>query len=142
MSEFVVTNDNKLIKDDIVLPFKFDFDNTINFDYSEIYVKLEDNVNVLAKEDSVYHTWSLEVILPMYSDIFSIIGATTFNLSNFELFQDMKYMHGFNYNDIAQFIIKFNFETEEGNKAFGVVNDVIRKLKMKMKLDHIKEDFE
>lgn len=59
-----------------------------------------------------------------------------------ELFQDMRIMHGFTYNDVAQFVINFNMETEEGNQAFGVVNETLRQLKLNMKLDNLKHDFE
>ena len=82
-----------------------------------------------------------KVFTEEYSNIFKIEGATRMNLSNLELIDDMRAMHGFTYSDIAQFVIVFNMETEEGNKAFGVVNKVIKELKIQLKIQEIDKDF-
>ena len=62
-------------------------------------------------------------------------------MSNMEFFNDMRAMHGFTFNDLSQFVIIFNMETEEGNKAFGVVNKVIKELKIQLKLKELEWDF-
>jgi hypothetical protein len=83
----------------------------------------------------------LEADLPEYSNIFQIVGATRMNMSKMEVFNDMRAMHGFTFNDLSQFVIIFNMETEEGNKAFGVVNKVIKELKIQLKLKELEWDF-
>lgn len=141
MIDFSLTEDAKLKINGEVLPFIFDF-SMILYDPSKIYVKLDEEVVVEANEDLTYHTWTLEAKLPQYSNIFNITGVSGFNFSNMELFQDMRATHGFTYNHVAQFVINFNMETEEGKQAFGVVNETIRQLKLNMKLDNMKHDFE
>ena len=141
MIDVSLTEDAKLKVNGEVLPFIFDF-TMILYDPSKIYVKLDKNVEIDANEDLTNHTWVLEAKLPQYSNIFNITGASRYNFSNMELFQDMRLMHGFTYNDVAQFAINFNMETEEGNQAFGVVNETLRQIKLNMKLDNIKHDFE
>ena len=141
MIDFSLTEDAKLKINGEVLPFIFDF-SMILYGPSKIYVKLDKEVVVEANEDLTYHTWTLEAKLPQYSNIFNITGESRFNFSNMELFQDMRVMHGFTYNDVAQFVINFNMETEEGKQAFGVVNETLRQLKLNMKLDNMKHDFE
>ena len=83
----------------------------------------------------------LEADLPEYSNIFQIVGATRINMSSMEVFNDIRAMHGFTFNDLSQFVIIFNMETEEGNKAFGVVNKVIKELKIQLKLQELEWDF-
>lgn len=137
-----VTSDNKLMVDGKILPFTFDF--MMGFYLSggtQTYVKLDYTVNVKPTLDPVNHTYLLEAYLPEYSNIFKIVGSTRINMSNMELFNDMRIMRGFTYNNIAQFVIVFNMETVEGNKAFGIVNKVIKELKIQLKIKEIEGDF-
>lgn len=137
-----VTSDNKLMVDGKILPFTFDF--MMGFYLSggtQTYVKLDSTVNVKPTLDPVNHTYLLEAYLPEYSNIFKIVGSTRINMSNMELFNDMRIMRGFTYNNIAQFVIVFNMETVEGNKAFGIVNKVIKELKIQLKIKEIEGDF-
>lgn len=137
-----LTSDAKLMVDGKILPFTFDF--MMGFYLSggtQTYVKLDSTVGVNPTLDPVNHTYLLEAYLPEYSNIFKIVGATRMNMSNMELIDDMRAMHGFSYSDIAQFVIIFNMETEEGNKAFGVVNKVIKELKIQLKIQEIEGDF-
>ena len=137
-----LTSDYQLMVDGKILPFTFDF--MMGFYLSggtQTYVKLDSTVGVNPTLDPVNHTYLLEAYLPEYSNIFKIVGATRMNMSNMELIDDMRAMHGFTYNDIAQFVIVFNMETEEGNKAFGVVNKVIKELKIQLKIQEIEGDF-
>ena len=125
-----------------ILPFTFDF--MMGFYLgggTQTYVKLDSSVSVKPTLDPVNHTYLLEAYSPEYSNIFKIVGATRMNMSNMELIDDMRAMHGFTYNDVAQFVIVFNMETEEGNKAFGVVNKVIKELKIQLKIQEIDKDF-
>lgn len=137
-----VTSNNKLMVDGKILPFTFDF--MMGFYLSggtQTYVKLDSTVNVKPTLDPVNHTYLLEAYLPEYSNIFKIVGSTRINMSNMELFNDMRIMRGFTYNNIAQFVIVFNMETVEGNKAFGIVNKVIKELKIQLKIKEIEGDF-
>lgn len=137
-----LTNDAKIMVDGKILPFTFDF--MMGFYLgggTQTYVKLDSTVSVKPTLDPVNHTYLLEAYLPEYSNIFKIVGATRMNLSNMEMIDDMRAMHGFTYNDIAQFVIVFNMETVEGNKAFGVVNKVIKELKIQLKKQEIEGDF-
>lgn len=137
-----ITSDNKLMVDGKILPFTFDF--MMGFYLSggtQTYVKLDSTVNVKPTLDPVNHTYLLEAYLPEYSNIFKIVGSTRINMSNMELFNDMRIMRGFTYNNIAQFVIVFNMETVEGNKAFGIVNKVIKELKIQLKIKEIEGDF-
>ena len=137
-----LTSDYQLMVDGKILPFTFDF--MMGFYLgggTQTYVKLDSTVNITPTLDPVNHTYLLEAYLPEYSNIFKIVGATRMNLSNLELIDDMRAMHGFTYNDVAQFVIVFNMETEEGNKAFGVVNKVIKELKIQLKIQEIDKDF-
>ena len=137
-----VTSDNKLMVDGKILPFTFDF--MMGFYLSggtQTYVKLDSTVNVKPTLDPVNHTYLLEAYLPEYSNIFKIVGSTRINMSNMELFNDMRIMRGFTYNNIAQFVIVFNMETVEGDKAFGIVNKVIKELKIQLKIKEIEGDF-
>lgn len=137
-----LTNDYQLMVDGKILPFTFDF--MMGFYLgggTQTYVKLDSTVNVKPTLDPVNHTYLLEAYLPEYSNIFKIVGATRMNMSNMELIYDMRAIHGFTYNDIAQFVIVFNMETVEGNKAFGVVNKVIKELKIQLKIQEIEGDF-
>ena len=59
-----------------------------------------------------------------------------------KLFNDLRMMLGFSYSDLSQFVIIFNMETEEGNKAFGVVNKVIKELKIQLKIQELEKDFQ
>ena len=137
-----ITSDAQLMVDGKILPFTFDF--MMGFYMNggtQTYVKLDSTVNIKPTLDPVNHTYLLEAYLPKYSNIFKIVGATRMNMSNMELIDDMRAMHGFTYNDVAQFVIVFNMETEEGNKAFGVVNKVIKELKIQLKIKEIEGDF-
>ena len=137
-----ITSDAQLMVDGKILPFTFDF--MMGFYMNggtQTYVKLDSTVNIKPTLDPVNHTYLLEAYLPEYSNIFKIVGATRMNLSNMEMIDDMRAMHGFTYNDIAQFVIVFNMETVEGNKAFGVVNKVIKELKIQLKIQEIEGDF-
>ena len=140
--DITLTSDAKLMVDGKILPFTFDF--TMGFYLgggTQTYVKLDSSVSVKPTLDPVQHTYLLEAYLPEYSNIFKIVGATRMNMSNMEVIDDMRAMHGFTYNDVAQFVIVFNMETEEGNKAFGVVNKVIKELKIQLKIQEIEGDF-
>ena len=137
-----LTDDAKLMVDGKILPFTFDF--MMGFYLgggTQTYVKLDSNVRVNPTLDPVQQTYLLEADLPKYSNIFKIVGATRMNMSNMETINDMCAMHGFTFNDVAQFVIVFNMETEEGNKAFGVVNKVIKELKIQLKIQEIEGDF-
>lgn len=137
-----ITSDAQLKVDGKILPFTFDF--MMGFYLgggTQTYVKLDSSVSVKPTLDPVNHTYLLEAYLPEYSNIFKIEGATRMNMSNLELIDDMRAMYGFTYNDVAQFVIVFNMETEEGNKAFGVVNKVIKEIKIQLKIQEIEGDF-
>lgn len=141
--DITLTSDSKLMVDGKILPFTFDF--MMGFYVSggtQTYVKLDSTVNVNSTLDQTYQTYLLEADLPEYSNIFKIVGATRMNMSNMELFNDMRAMHGFTFNDLSQFVIIFNMETEEGNKAFGVVNKVIKELKIQLKIQELEKDFQ
>jgi len=140
--DITLTSDSKLMVDGKILPFTFDF--MMGFYVSggtQTYVKLDSTVNVNSTLDPTYQTYLLEADLPEYSNIFQIVGATRMNMSTMESFNDLRAMHGFTFNDISQFVIIFNMETEEGNKAFGVVNKVIKELKIQLKIQEIEKDF-
>ena len=137
-----VTSDNKLMVDGKILPFTFCF--MMGFYVgggTQTYVKLDSTVSVNSTLDPTNQTYLLEADLPEYSNIFQIVGATRINMSTMESFNDLRAMHGFTFNDLAQFVIIFNMETEEGNKAFGVVNKVIKELKIQLKIQELELDF-
>lgn len=141
--DITLTSDSKLMVDGKILPFTFDF--MMGFYVSggtQTYVKLDSTVNVNSTLDPTYQTYLLEADLPEYSNIFKIVGATRMNMSTMESFNDLRAMHGFTFNDISQFVIIFNMETEEGNKAFGVVNKVIKELKIQLKIQELEKDFQ
>ena len=102
---------------------------------------MDSTVTVEKTLDPTNNTYLLEASLPEYSNIFQIVSATRMNMSNLELLEDMRMMHGFSYSDLSQYVIIFNMETEEGNKAFGVVNKVIKELKIQLKIQEIEKDF-
>lgn len=140
--DITLTSDAKLMVDGKILPFTFDF--MMGFYVSggtQTYVKLDSTVNVNSTLDPTNQTYLLEADLPEYSNIFQIVGATRMNMSTMESFNDLRAMHGFTFNDLSQFVIIFNMETEEGNKAFGVVNKVIKELKIQLKIQEIEKDF-
>ena len=140
--DITLTSDSKLMVDGKILPFTFDF--MMGFYVSggtQTYVKLDSTVSVNSTLDPTNQTYLLEADLPEYSNIFQIVGATRMNMSKMEVFNDMRAMHGFTFNDLSQFVIIFNMETEEGNKAFGVVNKVIKELKIQLKLKELEWDF-
>lgn len=140
--DITLTSDSKLMVDGKILPFTFDFmTGFYECGGTQTYVKLDSTVNVNSTLDPTYQTYLLEAYLPEYSNIFKIVGATRMNMSNMELFNDLRAMHGFKFNDLSQFVIIFNMETEEGNKAFGVVNKVIKELKIQLKLKELEWDF-
>ena len=137
-----LTSDNQLMVDGKILPFTFDFMSGFYLSGGTLtYVKLDSTVNVNPILDQTNHTFLLTAKLPEYSNLFKIVAATRMNLSNLEVMDDLRAMHGFSYSDIAQFVIIFNMETEEGNKAFGVVNKVIKELKIQLKIQEIEGDF-
>ena len=137
-----LTSDNQLMVDGKILPFTFDFMSGFYLSGGTLtYVKLDSTVNVNPILDQTNHTFLLTANLPEYSNLFKIVAATRMNLSNLEVMDDLRAMHGFSYSDIAQFVIIFNMETEEGNKAFGVVNKVIKELKIQLKIQEIEGDF-
>ena len=140
--DITLTSDNKLMVDGKILPFTFDF--MMGFYASggtQTYVRLDSTVSVNSTLDPSNQTYLLEANLPEYSNIFQIVGATRMNMSSMEVFNDMRAMHGFTFNDLSQFVIIFNMETEEGNKAFGIVNKVIKELKIQLKLQELDWDF-
>jgi hypothetical protein len=140
--DITLTSDSKLMVDGKILPFTFDFmTGFYECGGTQTYVKLNSTVNVNSTLDPTYQTYLLEAYLPEYSNIFKIVGATRMNMSNMELLNDLRAMHGFTFNDLSQFVIIFNMETEEGNKAFGVVNKVIKELKIQLKLKELEWDF-
>ena len=140
--DITLTSDSKLMVDGKILPFTFDFmTGFYECGGTQTYVKLDSTVNVNSTLDPTYQTYLLEAYLPEYSNIFQIVGATRMNMSSMEVFNDMRAMHGFTFNDLSQFVIIFNMETEEGNKAFGVVNKVIKELKIQLKLKELEWDF-
>ena len=140
--DITLTSDAKLMVDGKILPFTFDFmTGFYECGGTQTYVKLDSTVNVNSTLDPTYQTYLLEAYLPEYSNIFKIVGATRMNMSNMELLNDLRAMHGFTFNDLSQFVIIFNMETEEGNKAFGVVNKVIKELKIQLKLKELEWDF-
>ena len=140
--DITVTSDCKLMVDGKILPFTFDF--MMGFYASggtQTYVKLDNTVSVIPKQDPSNQTFLLEANLPEYSNIFQIVGATRMNMNKFEMLEDMRMMHGFSYSDLSQFVIIFNMETVEGNQAFGVVNKLIKELKIQLKLQELEWDF-
>lgn len=140
--DITLTSDAKLMVDGKILPFTFDF--MMGFYASggtQTYVRLDSTVTVEKTLDPTNNTYLLEASLPEYSNIFQIVSATRMNMSNLELLEDMRMMHGFSYSDLSQYVIIFNMETEEGNKAFGVVNKVIKELKIQLKIQEIEKDF-
>lgn len=137
-----LTSDYQLMVDGKILPFTFDFMSGFYLSGgTQTYVKLDSTVKVNPILDQTNHTFLLTADLPEYSNLFKIVAATRMNLSNIEWMDDLRAMHGFSYSDIAQFVIIFNMETEEGNKAFGVVNKVIKELKIQLKIQEIEGDF-
>lgn len=141
--EIILTSDSKLKVDGKILPFTFDFMLGIcDSGGTQIHVKLDSTVNVNTTLDPTYNTYSLEADLPEYSNIFQIVGVTRMNMSNLELLTDLHVMRGFSYSDVSQFVIKFNMETVEGNQAFGVVNKVIKELKIQLKIQELEKDFQ
>lgn len=141
--DITLTSDSKLMVDGKILPFTFDF--MMGFYVSggtQTYVRLDSTVSVNSTLDPTNQTYLLEADLPEYSNIFQIVGATRMNMSSMEVFNDMRAMHGFTFNDLSQFVIIFNMETEEGNKAFGVVNKVIKELKIQLKIKELEKDFQ
>lgn len=141
--DITLTSDSKLMVDGKILPFTFDF--MMGFYVSggtQTYVRLDSTVSVNSTLDPTNQTYLLEADLPEYSNIFQIVGATRMNMSSMEVFIDMRAMHGFTFNDLSQFVIIFNMETEEGNKAFGVVNKVIKELKIQLKIKELEKDFQ
>lgn len=141
--DITLTSDAKLMVDGKILPFTFDF--MMGFYVSggtQTYVKLDSTVSVNSTLDPTNQTYLLEADLPEYSNIFQIVGATRMNMSSMEVFNDMRAMHGFTFNDLSQFVIIFNMETEEGNKAFGVVNKVIKEIKIQLKIKELEKDFQ
>ena len=141
--DITLTSDAKLMVDGKILPFTFCF--MMGFYVSggtQTYVKLDSTVSVNSTLDPINQTYLLEADLPEYSNIFQIVGATRINMSTMESFNDLRAMHGFTFNDLAQFVIIFNMETEEGNKAFGVVNKVIKELKIQLKIQELEKDFQ
>ena len=139
--DITLTSDAKLMVDGKILPFTFDF--MMGFYASggtQTYVRLDSTVTVEKTLDPTNNTYLLEASLPEYSNIFQIVSATRMNMSNLELLEDMRMMHGFSYSDLSQYVIIFNMETEEGNKAFGVVNKVIKELKIQLKIQEIEKD--
>lgn len=141
--DITLTSDAKLMVDGKILPFTFDF--MMGFYISggtQTYVRLDSTVSVNSTLDPTNQTYLLEADLPEYSNIFQIVGATRMNMSSMEVFNDMRAMHGFTFNDLSQFVIIFNMETEEGNKAFGVVNKVIKEIKIQLKIKELEKDFQ
>lgn len=141
--DITLTSDAKLRVDGKILPFTFDF--MMGFYVSggtQTYVRLDSSVSVNSTLDPANQTYLLEADLPEYSNIFKIVSATRMNMNNMEMLKDMCSMHGFSFNDLSQYVIIFNMETEEGNKAFGEVNKVIKALKIQLKLKEIDKDFE
>jgi len=140
--DITLTSDSKLMVDGKILPFTFDFmTGFYECGGTQTYVRLDSTVNVNSTLDPTNQTYLLEADLPEYSNIFKIVGATRMNMSSMELFNDMRAIHGFTFNALSQFVIIFNMETEEGNKAFGVVNKVIKELKIQLKLKELEWDF-
>ena len=141
--DITLTSDAKLMVDGKILPFTFDFmAGFYECGGTQTYVKLDSTVSLNSTLDPTNQTYLLEADLPEYSNIFKIVGATRMNMSNMELFNDLRAMHGFTFNDLSQFVIIFNMETEEGNKAFGVVNKVIKELKIQLKIQELEKDFQ
>lgn len=141
--DITLTSDAKLMVDGKILPFTFDF--MMGFYVSggtQTYVRLDSTVSVNSTLDPTNQTYLLEADLPEYSNIFQIVGATRMNMSSMEVFNDMRAMHGFTFNDLSQFVIIFNMETEEGNKAFGVVNKVIKEIKIQLNIKELEKDFQ
>lgn len=140
--DITLTSDSKLMVDGKILPFTFDF--MMGFYASggtQTYVRLDNTVTIEKTLDPTNNTYLLEASLPEYSNIFKIVSATRMNMSNLEMLEDLRMMHGFSYSDLSQYVIIFNMETEEGNKAFGVVNKVIKELKIQLKLQELEWDF-
>ncbi len=140
--DITLTSDAKLMVDGKILPFTFDF--MMGFYVSggtQTYVKLDSTVTIEKTLDPTNNTYLLEASLPEYSNIFQIVSATRMNMSNIEMLEDMRRMHGFSYSDLSQYVIIFNMETEEGNKAFDVVNKVIKELKIQLKIQELELDF-
>ena len=140
--DIILTSDSKLMVDGKILPFTFDF--MMGFYASggtQTYVQLDSTVTIEKTLDPTNQTYLLEASLPEYSNIFKIVSATRMNMSNLEMLEDLRMMHGFSYSDLSQYVIIFNMETEEGNKAFGVVNKVIKELKIQLKIQEIEGDF-
>ena len=140
--DITLTSDSKLMVDGKILPFTFDF--MMGFYASggtQTYVQLDSTVTIEKTLDPTNQTYLLEASLPEYSNIFKIVSATRMNMSNLEMLEDLRMMHGFSYSDLSQYVIIFNMETEEGNKAFGVVNKVIKELKIQLKIQEIEGDF-
>ena len=134
-----LSNNCQLMVDGKQLPFSIDYTKSM-FLYkgNKILVKIDNGIPLETFQDPTYKTYTFVAQYPEYSNILTIEGTSRYCITS-EAFTDLKIMHGFSYN--TEFYIKFNMETEEGNKAFGLVNEVIKQMKMTERKNEINKDF-
>ena len=136
-----LSNCYQLMVDGKQLPFSIDYTRTM-FLYkgNKILVKIDNNTSLETFQDPTYKTYTFVAQYPEYSNILTIEGTSRYCITS-EAFEDLRIMQGFSYDTICEFYIKFNMETEEGNKAFGLVNEVIKQMKMIERKNEIDKDF-
>lgn len=136
-----LSNNCQLMLDGKQLPFSIDYTRTM-FLYkgNKILVKIDNGIPLETFQDPTYKTYTFVAQYPEYSNILTIEGTSRYCITS-EAFEDLRIMHGFSYDTICEFYIKFNMETEEGNKAFGLVNEVIKQMKMTERKNEIDKDF-
>lgn len=136
-----LSNSYQLMVDGKQLPFSIDYTRTM-FLYkgTKILVKIANDTPLGTFQDPTYKTYTFVAQYPEYSNILTIEGSSRYCLTS-EAFADLRQMHGFTYDGFCEFYIKFNMETEEGNKAFGLVNEIIKQMRMAERKIEIEKDF-
>lgn len=136
-----LSNCYQLMVDGKQLPFSIDYTRTM-FLYkgTKILVKIANDTPLETFQDPTYKTYTFVAQYPEYSNILTIEGSSRYCLTS-EAFADLRQMQGFTYDGFCEFYIKFNMETEEGNKAFGLVNEIIKQMRMAERKIEIEKDF-
>lgn len=136
-----LSNSYQLMVDGKQLPFSIDYTRTL-FLYkgNKILVKIANDITLETFQDPTNATFKYVAQYPEYSNILTIEGTSRYCVTS-EAFEDLRLMHGFSYDTICEFYLKFNMETEEGNKAFGLVNEVIKQMIIAERKMEIDKDF-
>lgn len=136
-----LSNCYQLMVDGKQLPFSIDYNRTM-FLYkgTKICVRIDNDTPLETFQDPTYKTYTFVAQYPEYSNILTIEGSSRYCLTS-EAFADVRQMMGFTYDRFCEFHIKFNIETKEGNKAFGLVNEVIKQMRIAERKIEIDKDF-